>query len=123
MAEQKESSVLFSLKELMNLEEDRIRQEATARKAKQDAEVQARLDIERRQREDEEARIRGEEDRRRAEEQLAQSVAQLNSLLTHAPIGFAFFDREHKFVRVNEYLGYNGVGSTAADKHMALEDV
>ena len=27
MAEQKESSVLFSLKELMNLEEDRIRQE------------------------------------------------------------------------------------------------
>ena len=27
MAEQKESSVLFSLKELMNLEEDRIKQE------------------------------------------------------------------------------------------------
>ena len=27
MAEQKESSVLFNLKELMNLEEDRIKQE------------------------------------------------------------------------------------------------
>jgi colicin import membrane protein len=69
MAEQKESSVLFSLKELMNLEEDRIKQEDNARKAKQEAELQARLDAERRQREDEEARIRGEEDRRRAEEQ------------------------------------------------------
>jgi colicin import membrane protein len=69
MAEQKESSVLFSLKELMNLEEDRIRQEETARKAKQEAELQARLDAERRQREEEESRIRGEEDRRRAEEQ------------------------------------------------------
>jgi colicin import membrane protein len=69
MAEQKESSVLFSLKELMNLEEDRIRQEESSRKAKQEAEVQARLDAERRLREEEEARIRGEEDRRRAEEQ------------------------------------------------------
>ena len=36
MAEQKESSVLFSLKELMNLEEDRIRQEEdTKRKAEE----------------------------------------------------------------------------------------
>ena len=57
MAEQKESSVLFSLKELMNLEEDRIRQEESARKAKQEAELQARLDAERRQREEEEARL------------------------------------------------------------------
>ena len=31
MAEQKESSVLFSLKELMSLEEDRIRQEEDER--------------------------------------------------------------------------------------------
>ena len=31
MAEQKENSVLFSLKELMNLEEERIKQEVAAR--------------------------------------------------------------------------------------------
>jgi PAS domain S-box-containing protein len=55
-------------------------------------------------------------DRRRAEEQLAQSVAQLNSLLTHAPIGFAFFDREHKFVRVNEYL--SRLDGVSADAHL-----
>ena len=42
--------------------------------------------------------------RKRAEAALAQSMAQLNSLLTNAPIGFAFFNREHKFVRVNEYF-------------------
>ena len=69
MPEQKESSVLFSLKELMNLEEDRIRQEETSRKAKQEAELQARLEVERRAREDEESRIRAEDERRRAEEQ------------------------------------------------------
>jgi PAS domain S-box-containing protein len=55
-------------------------------------------------------------DRRRGEEQLAQSVAQLNSLLTHAPIGFAFFDRDHKFVRVNEYL--SRLDGVAADAHL-----
>jgi molecular chaperone GrpE len=42
MAEQKESSVLFSLKELMSLEEDRIRQEEAERQRAQQAELQAR---------------------------------------------------------------------------------
>ena len=69
MAEQKESSVLFSLKELMNLEEDRIRQEEDDRQRKADAEMQARLDAERRTREAEEARLRDEEGRKRADEQ------------------------------------------------------
>jgi PAS domain S-box-containing protein len=55
-------------------------------------------------------------DRKRAEAALAQSVAQLNSLLTHAPIGFAFFDREHKFVRVNEYL--SRLDGLAVDAHL-----
>ena len=53
MAEQKESSVLFSLKELMSLEEDRIKQEEDDRKRKEQAEQQARLDAERRAREEE----------------------------------------------------------------------
>ena len=69
MAEQKESSVLFSLKELMNLEEDRIRQEDDEKKRKEQAEVQARLDAERRTREAEEIRLQGEAERRRVEEQ------------------------------------------------------
>jgi len=68
MAEQKESSVLFSLKELMNLEEDRIRQEEDDKQKKADAEMQARLDSERRAREAEESRIREEDTRKRAEE-------------------------------------------------------
>jgi hypothetical protein len=34
MAEQKESSVLFSLKELMNLEEDRIKEEEAEKEAR-----------------------------------------------------------------------------------------
>lgn len=68
MAEQKESSVLFSLKELMSLEENRIREEEDAKKRAAEAEVQARLEAERRAREEEEARLRGEEERRRQEE-------------------------------------------------------
>ena len=46
MAEQKESSVLFSLKELMNLEEDRIREEEAdkARRAKVEQEARDTAD-------------------------------------------------------------------------------
>ncbi|MDB4946666.1 MAG: hypothetical protein JWP97_6200 [Labilithrix sp.] len=69
MAEQKESSVLFSLKELMSLEEDRIKQEDDDKKRKEAAELQARQDAERRAREAEEARVAAETERRRQEEQ------------------------------------------------------
>jgi PAS domain S-box-containing protein len=55
-------------------------------------------------------------DRKRAEAALAQSMAQLNSLLTNAPIGFAFFDREYKFVRVNEY--FSRLDGLAVDAHL-----
>lgn len=68
MAEQKESSVLFSLKELMSIEENRIREEEDAKKRAAEAEVQAKLDAERRAREEEEARLRAEEERRRQDE-------------------------------------------------------
>ncbi len=95
MAEQKESSVLFSLKELMNLEEDRIRQEETARKAKQEAEVQARLEAERRQREEEEARIRGEADRRRAEEQRVREDQARVDAIHRAEVEKARLDAEN----------------------------
>lgn len=81
MAEQKESSVLFSLKELMSLEEDRIKQEEDDRRRKEEAEQQARLDAERRAREAEEARMRGEEERRRQEEQrLREEQARVDAI-------------------------------------------
>jgi colicin import membrane protein len=69
MAEQKESSVLFSLKELMNLEEDRIKTEDDEKKRRTEAEAQARVESERRARDQEAARLQAEEDRRRDEEQ------------------------------------------------------
>jgi PAS domain S-box-containing protein len=34
-----------------------------------------------------------------------ETFAALESLLVHAPVGFAFFDREFRFVRVNEVVG------------------
>lgn len=69
MSEQKESSVLFSLKELMSLEEDRIRTEEADRAAQTRAQEEARRAAEQAAREAEEARIRAEEERRRSEEQ------------------------------------------------------
>ena len=69
MSEQKESSVLFSLKELMSLEEDRIKTEEAERAAQAAAAERARLEAERQARDAEEARIRAEEERRRTEEQ------------------------------------------------------
>lgn len=68
MAEQKESSVLFSLKELMNIEESRIKEEQEAKRRAAEVEQQTKADAERRAREEEEARLREEEERRRADE-------------------------------------------------------
>jgi colicin import membrane protein len=95
MPEQKESSVLFSLKELMNLEEDRIRQEESSRKAKQEAELQARLEIERRAREDEESRIRAEDERRRSEEQRTREDAARLEAIHQGEVEKARLDAEN----------------------------
>jgi PAS domain S-box-containing protein len=43
-------------------------------------------------------------DRKRVEEALRTRTAELDSLLENAPIGFAFFDREHRYVRMNDRL-------------------
>lgn len=40
----------------------------------------------------------------RARDKTAESLAQLDALLTHAPIGFACFDRRLHATRVNQYL-------------------
>jgi hypothetical protein len=72
MAQQQreENSVLFSLKELRRLEDDRQRQEDDDRRAKAESERQARADEERRIREEQERKVREEQDRvRRIEEE------------------------------------------------------
>jgi multidrug efflux pump subunit AcrA (membrane-fusion protein) len=60
-----ENSVLFSLRELRRIEDDRVKKEQDAAKAKADAERQAREDSERRAREAEEQRARDEQERAR----------------------------------------------------------
>src|SRR5262245_58704150 len=94
--EQKESSVLFSLKELMSLEEDRIRSEEAERSAAAAAAEKARLDAERAAREAEEARIRAEEDRRRTEESRSREEAARLEAIRVAEIEKARVDAEQR---------------------------
>jgi PAS domain S-box-containing protein len=48
--------------------------------------------------------------RRQAEAELRETVSGLDAVLEHAPVGFAFFDREFRFVHVNEPLAaMNGI--------------
>jgi colicin import membrane protein len=95
MAEQKESSVLFSLKELMNLEEDRIRQEEDQKRRAEEEAARARADAERRAREEEEARLRAAEDKRRAEEQRTREEAARLDAIRHAEVEKARLDAEN----------------------------
>lgn len=95
MAEQKESSVLFSLKELMSLEEDRIRQEEDKRQREVRAQEDARLEAERRAREAEESRIRAEEERRRMEEQRSREETARLDAMKHAEVERARLDAEN----------------------------
>ena len=86
MSEKQESSVLFSLKELMNLEEDRIKQEDQERQRQADEE-RRRAEVEaQRRRDEEEARLRGEEERRRLEEQRQREEATRLDAIRHAEI-------------------------------------
>jgi trichohyalin len=75
MPEQRENSVLFSLKELRRIEDDRIRQEEADIRAQSEAQRKSREDAERRAREDVERLRKEEEDkvRRLEEEQVARS--------------------------------------------------
>jgi PAS domain S-box-containing protein len=55
--------------------------------------------------------------RRQREEALTEAgrrrdvaLAQLDSLLANAPVGFSFYDRQHRYVRINDFLAaINGV--------------
>ena len=76
MAEQKESSVLFSLKELMGLEEQRIREEEADRDRRAREEMERKATAERAARDAEERRLREEEAARRQAERLADPLHQ-----------------------------------------------
>lgn len=81
MGEMRESSVLFSLKELMSMEDQRLRDEEAAAQKKAEDEMRARLLAEQHAREAEEARIRAEEERRRLEEaQRREEAARLEAI-------------------------------------------
>jgi len=96
MAEQKESSVLFSLKELMTLEEDRIKQEEDQKRAAEEAAARARAEAERRVREEEEARMRAEEDRRRAEDLRTREEAARLEAIRHGEVEKARVEAENQ---------------------------
>jgi PAS domain S-box-containing protein len=69
-------------------------------------------------------------ERKRAEQALvtskrmqAELLAQLEALLANAPIGFAFFDRDHRYVRVNDTLAaINGL-PVALHLNRTLSDI
>ena len=86
MAEQKESSVLFSLKELMGLEEDRIREEESKKEAEARAAHDARIAAERAARDAEEARIRAADAERQRDEQRRKEEAARLEAIRHAEI-------------------------------------
>lgn len=69
MAEKPENSVLFSLKELRRIEDDRVTQEVDDQNAREAAERQAKEDAARLAQEQEQAALRAQEEAARAEEQ------------------------------------------------------
>jgi hypothetical protein len=75
MAERRENSVLFSLRELRTIEEDRVKGEEEAEKARIAAEIRAREEAERQRREAEEAKIRAEQERVRQNELEKERIA------------------------------------------------
>ncbi len=53
-------------------------------------------------------------DRKEVEEALRARTAEIESLLSSAPLGVAFFDREHRWIRINDELAaINGFSITA----------
>jgi cell division protein FtsL len=64
--EKRENSVLFSLRELRQIEEKRVEEEDAAARSAEEARVRAKMEEERRKREEEEAKVRAVEDAERA---------------------------------------------------------
>ncbi|MBV9813879.1 MAG: PAS domain-containing protein, partial [Acetobacteraceae bacterium] len=68
-------------------------------------------------------RARAEALARRRQSELAETAAALNALVANAPIGFAFFDREHRYIRVNAVLAE--INGSPAEAHLGrrIEEV
>jgi colicin import membrane protein len=96
MAEQKESSVLFSLKELMSLEENRIKEEEQERERRARAEAERRAREEAERRAAEEARLRAEEEARRVDEQRKREEATRLEAIRHGELEKAKAEAEHQ---------------------------
>jgi hypothetical protein len=67
--EKRENSVLFSLRELRQIEENRVQEEENAVKSAEEARIRAKEDAERRKREEEEAKINAEREHQRSIEE------------------------------------------------------
>lgn len=94
MSEQKESSVLFSLKELMNLEEDRIKTEENVKANQVRAAEEARRAAEQAAVQAEQARIAAEEERRRLDEQRGREEAARLEAIRQAEVEKARLEAE-----------------------------
>lgn len=91
----KESSVLFSLHELMDLERDRIESERHQQEDRERAIAQAALTVERRRVEAEEARARAAEEAERLERERARSEAARLDAIKLAEVQRAKADADH----------------------------
>jgi colicin import membrane protein len=80
MAERRENSVLFSLNELRNIEQDRVKSEEEAERARIEAERRAREEEIRRAKEAEEAKVRAEQERQRREIEEKDRIAREHDL-------------------------------------------
>ncbi len=63
--EKRENSVLFSLRELRQIEEKRVEEEVSAERSAEEARIRAKMEDDRRKREEEEAKVRAQEDAER----------------------------------------------------------
>ena len=95
MAAQKDSSVLFSLKELMSLEDDRVRQEESEKERRAHEERLGREMREQQVRDQEVARMRAAEAERRAYEERARAEAARLDAIRHAEVERARIEAEN----------------------------
>ena len=113
-----ENSVLFSLKELRRLEDERVKAEADARRAQAEAERRAKVEAEQRARDEETRRAREEEERRRRAESEREARQREDRLRVEEAERRARVEGELK-LREQQLLGSRGSG---IDKGVASGD-
>ncbi len=91
-----ESSVLFSLNELMNMEQERIKKESDAKRATEEAALAARMEDERRAREEEERRLRDAAEQQRMTDVRGREEAARLEAIRHAELEKARLDAENR---------------------------